>query len=147
MYMFKSCTLESGINIALRLLIFWFYSRGYGLIPDSIEPILVLGINGAMLILFAKFSGAMVIQGATFIPNSRVLPSDRTFNILKLGVGTHNWMYVRKKCFNVSCTWYKSLYVLGYLIMVSQEAFRASQFWRPWNWLHVLEKQVEVTDP
>jgi hypothetical protein len=33
--------LESGINIALRLLIFWLFSRGYGLIPDSIEPILV----------------------------------------------------------------------------------------------------------
>ena len=40
-----------------------------------------------------------------------MLPSDRTLNILKLGVGTHNWMYVRKKSFNVSCTWYKSLYV------------------------------------
>ena len=39
-----------------------------------------------------------------------MLPSDRTFDILKLGVGTHNWMYVRKKSFNVSCTWYKSLY-------------------------------------
>ena len=38
-----------------------------------------------------------------------MLPSDRTFDILKLGVGTHNWMYVRKKSFNVSCTWYKSL--------------------------------------
>ena len=35
-------TLESGINIALRLLIFWLFSRGYGLIPDSIEPILVV---------------------------------------------------------------------------------------------------------
>ena len=42
---------------------------------------------------------------------NHVLPSDRTLNILKLGVGTHNWMYVRKKSFNVSCTWYKSLYV------------------------------------
>jgi hypothetical protein len=35
-------TLESGINVALRLLIFWHFSRGYGLIPDSIEPILVV---------------------------------------------------------------------------------------------------------
>ena len=35
-------TLDSGINIALRLLIFWLFSRGYGLIPDSIEPILVV---------------------------------------------------------------------------------------------------------
>ena len=32
-------TLESGINIALRLLLFLLFSRGYGLIPDSIEPI------------------------------------------------------------------------------------------------------------
>ena len=38
-----------------------------------------------------------------------VLPSDRTLDILKIGVGTHNWMYVRKKSFHVSCTWYKSL--------------------------------------
>ena len=38
-----------------------------------------------------------------------VLPSHRTFDILKIGVGTHNWMYVRKKDFHVSCTWYKSL--------------------------------------
>ena len=35
-------TLESGLNIALCLLIFWLFSRGYGLIPDSIEPILVV---------------------------------------------------------------------------------------------------------
>ena len=27
-------TLESGINVALRLLIFGFFSRGYGLITD-----------------------------------------------------------------------------------------------------------------
>ena len=38
-----------------------------------------------------------------------VLPFDRTLDILKIGVGTHNWMYVRKKNFHVSCTWYKSL--------------------------------------
>ena len=38
-----------------------------------------------------------------------VLPSNRTLDILKIGVGTHNWMYVRKKDFHVSCTWYKSL--------------------------------------
>ena len=35
-------TLESGINIALRLLIFRLFSRGYGLILDSIELILVV---------------------------------------------------------------------------------------------------------
>ena len=29
-------TLESGINVALGLLIFWLFSRGYGLIPDFI---------------------------------------------------------------------------------------------------------------
>ena len=33
-------TLESGINIVLRLLFFRIFSRGYGLIPDFIEPIL-----------------------------------------------------------------------------------------------------------
>ena len=38
----KVITLESGINIALRLLIFTLFSRGYGLIPDFIEPILVV---------------------------------------------------------------------------------------------------------
>ena len=32
-------TLESGINIPLRLLIFWILSRGYGFILDLIEPI------------------------------------------------------------------------------------------------------------
>ena len=32
-------TLESGINIPLRLLIPWLFSRGYGFIPDFIEPI------------------------------------------------------------------------------------------------------------
>ena len=34
-----SPTLESGINIALPLLIFWLFPRGYGLIPDCIVPI------------------------------------------------------------------------------------------------------------
>ena len=38
-----------------------------------------------------------------------VLPSYGIFDILKIGVGKHNWMYVRKKDFHVSCTWYKSL--------------------------------------
>ena len=38
-----------------------------------------------------------------------VLSSVRTLDILKIGVGTHNWMYVRKMNFHVSCTWYKSL--------------------------------------
>ena len=38
-------TLESGINIALRLLIFLNFSKGYGLIPDSIEPILCSSIS------------------------------------------------------------------------------------------------------
>ena len=42
LYVMQMSTLESGINIALRLLIFWLFSRGYGLIPDSIEPILVV---------------------------------------------------------------------------------------------------------
>ena len=32
-------TLKSGINVPLRLLIFWLFSMGYGLIPDFIEPI------------------------------------------------------------------------------------------------------------
>ena len=41
-----------------------------------------------------------------------VLPSNRTLDILKIGVGTHNWMYVRKKNFHVSYTWYKSLVLL-----------------------------------
>ena len=35
-FYFVMCTLESGINVALRLLIFWLFSRGYGLIPDFI---------------------------------------------------------------------------------------------------------------
>ena len=51
------------INIPLRLSIFWLFSWGYGLIPDSIELILVVnvqGINGAALILFAKFSMSYV---------------------------------------------------------------------------------------
>ena len=39
-----------------------------------------------------------------------MLSSDRTLDILKIGVGTHNWMCVRKKDFHVSCTWYKSLF-------------------------------------
>ena len=39
---------------------------------------------------------------------NRVLPSHRTLDILKIGVGTHNWMYVTKKNFQVFYTWYKS---------------------------------------
>ena len=35
------CTIESGTNVPLRLLIFWL-SWGYDLIPDSIEPIYVV---------------------------------------------------------------------------------------------------------
>ena len=35
-------TLECGIKIALHLSIFWLVSRGYGLIPDFIEPIQVV---------------------------------------------------------------------------------------------------------
>ena len=31
------------------------------------------------------------------------------FGHVKIGLSTHNWMYVRKKNFHVSCTWYKSL--------------------------------------
>ena len=43
-----------------------------------------------------------------------VLPSYRILDILKIGVGTHNWMYVRKKDFHVSCTWYKSLHEINH---------------------------------
>ena len=44
-----------------------------------------------------------------WISSNYVLPSYRILDILKIGVGTHNWMYVRKKDFHVSYTWYKSL--------------------------------------
>ena len=53
-------TLESGINVALQLLIFGLFSRGYGLIPDFI----VEGKNGATIILFDKFSrGLRLFKG------------------------------------------------------------------------------------
>ena len=35
-YILSLSTLESGISVALQLLIFWLFSRGYGLIPDFI---------------------------------------------------------------------------------------------------------------
>jgi hypothetical protein len=76
---FMICTLESGINIPLRLLIFGFFSRSYGLIPDSIVLIYVAEVldkykvsMGLCLFFLTNFTGAMFIQGATFIPDSRV---------------------------------------------------------------------------
>ena len=51
------------------------------------------------------------------IPLDYVLPSNRTLDIIKTGVDTHNLMYVRKKNFHVSCTWYKSL-LIRYLILI-----------------------------
>ena len=63
-YNWTNSTLESGINIPLRLLIFWLFSRGYGLIPDSIKPILVVwGKDGANLFFLPIF------PEATFIPD------------------------------------------------------------------------------
>ena len=49
------CTLESGINIALLLLKYMY----------KVEM-------GLRLFFFPNFAGAMFIQGATFIPDSRV---------------------------------------------------------------------------
>ena len=58
-----------------------------------------------------------------------VLPSDRTLDILKIGVGTHNWIYVRKKNFHVSCTWYKSLVRNGSLPLWGWTAVPADPSW------------------
>ena len=63
-------TLESGINIPLGLLIFWLFSRGYGLIPDFIEPIYVTRVFGAYgPIMFALW--VLVGFGASWLPYVR----------------------------------------------------------------------------
>ena len=61
-------TLESGINIRLHFLIFWNFSRSYGLIPDSIVLILVVDVlvkykasMGLFLFVLTNFPGAMFI--------------------------------------------------------------------------------------
>ena len=72
-------TLESRINVPLRLLFFGIFSRSYGLIPDSIVIIYVVDVlvkykvsMGLRLFFLTNFPGATFIQGATFIPDSRV---------------------------------------------------------------------------
>ena len=96
-------TLESGINIRVRLLIFEVFSRGYVLIKGGyvywflifknflrIFNFLFLWLcikesnyllfkrglrlfKGLCLLFLPNFPGAMFIQGGTFIPDSRVL--------------------------------------------------------------------------
>ena len=41
-------------------------------------------MNGATLILFAKFPGATFIQGGTFIPDSRVYKFEEDMNKIKI---------------------------------------------------------------
>ena len=96
------CTLESGINIRVRLLIFEAFSRGYILIKGGyvykflifqklirISNFLFLWLfikesnyllfkrglclfKGLCLLFLPNVPGAMFIQGGTFIPDSRV---------------------------------------------------------------------------
>ena len=72
----RSSTLESGINIPLRLLIFGFFSRGYGLIADLKNlnfTAQVCIFQGATFILFvSNLPETTFFQGATLIPESRL---------------------------------------------------------------------------
>ena len=75
-------TLDSGINIGVRLSIFGFFSTGYVLIKDSnpskkskillFDKVGYFFFKGPCLLFFPNVPGAMFIQGATLIPESRV---------------------------------------------------------------------------
>ena len=70
-----SSTLESGINIPTRLLIFGIFSRGYGLIKDLKDLNLLhkfAHFKGLCLFFLSNFPEAMFIQGAMSILDSRV---------------------------------------------------------------------------
>ena len=59
-----------------------------------------------------------------------VLPSDRTLDILKVGVDTHNWMCVRKKNFHVFCTWSCT----GFDYCVDNESLE-TLYWLKWGFV------------
>ena len=69
-------TLESGINVPLRLLIFGIFSRGYGLITDLKDLILLhkfANFKGILLFFLSNFPEDTFIQATSSIPDSRVL--------------------------------------------------------------------------
>ena len=72
MLIHNQITLESGINIPLRLSIFGIFSRGYGLIMDLKDLHKFAHFKGLHLLFLSNFPEATFIQGATFIPDSRV---------------------------------------------------------------------------
>ena len=106
---FVSHTLESEINIQVRLLIFEVFSRSYVLIKggyvywflifknflqifnflflwlcikESNHLLFKRGLRlfkGLLLLFLPNFPGATFIQGATFIPDSRVLNTDQIY--------------------------------------------------------------------
>ena len=64
-------TLESGINITLRLLFFGNFSRGYSLITDLKDSTLLhkfAHFRGLRFFFLSNFLEATLIQGATSIP-------------------------------------------------------------------------------
>ena len=71
----RPTTLESGKNLLLCLLIFGIFSRGYGLITDLDLNFLhkFAHFKGLRLFFLSNFPEATFIQGATSIPESRVL--------------------------------------------------------------------------
>ena len=80
-------TLESRINIVLRLLISWLFSRGYGLILVSIEPILVVHISIRYKWGYA-YSFCQIFQGLRLFKGLRLfqtLEYIRFFKFYKYG--------------------------------------------------------------
>ena len=78
MYHILTNTLESGINVLLRLLIFGIFSRGYGLIMDlciRLETLLrkFAHFKGLRLFFLSNFAEGTFIQGGMSILDSIVL--------------------------------------------------------------------------
>ena len=81
------CTLDSGINIGVRLLIFGFFPRATSLFKRVIHKKVqnsviwwsgICFFKGLRLLFFPNVPGATFIQGATLIPESRVQHYDST---------------------------------------------------------------------
>ena len=143
----KNPTLDSGINIGVRLLIFWLFSRGYILIREgnayffqNVRYLMVLGmpILRATLNIFAKCSRSYVYsRGYVY---SKVWSSATTSRMYDRVQQVYCWTktYWRKRCNSLASlleigTWtvtFVSLYwVLLYSILVG--SIKLSYLWVP----------------
>ena len=85
----RNTTLESRINVPLHLLIFWFFSRGYGLIMDLKDLHKFAHFKGLRLFFLSNFSMAKFIQGATSIPDTRVISHNYLLTLSKKKLLSH----------------------------------------------------------